>query len=204
NVCLSSSLLLLFLKTINVGHFYSDLYLFFQIPSIIARPFFLLAIGAIFYTAIVHPITYMATKSCLRWDWLVITLIWIYTLAIAVFIIFKKLDLSHPFFFILFFINFAPTIFFNIATLRALSSSGPGNGSQTLNLAKRKAFRIILSILMVLLVYYVPRLYVNLYAVIAPNDWNFLCYEVMIMLIPKFAEIAMPVIFLYSLRKLGV
>lgn len=206
NVCLFIFNLLLFLEGMHVSYPSMILYMVFFSPTITARPVFLLAICVIFYVAIVHPVTYMTVKTWRHWEWLVITLGWLYALAVNVIIIVYEVDIFGEIITVLFYNTILPSIFFNIATLRALSSSGRENGGQTLNPAKRKAFRIILSILVVLLMYYIPRVYYIVYPYILPMDYQrFMCFEGgVIMMLPKFSEVAMPVIFLYSLYKLGV
>lgn len=190
----------------SVHYFSRNLYMAVYSPTLTARPVFLLAICMIFYFAIVHPVTYMTAKPLRHWEWLVITFGWLYALAMNAIIIVYEIDIFQQVFSVLFYNTILPSIIFNIATLRALSSSCRKNGSQTLNPAKRKAFRIILSILVSLLVYYVPRVYFYIHPYIAPTDLKrFLCFEGgVIMFLPKFSEMAMPVIFLYSLRKLSV
>ncbi|XP_047657084.1 uncharacterized protein LOC125138857 [Tachysurus fulvidraco] len=175
-------------------------------PSLTARPIFLLAMCVIIYLAIVHPVTYMATKTWFHWEWLVITFVWIYTLAVNLAIVFNMYSSTHPVFMAMLLMSLPITLFFNITTMRALTSSGPGKDGQPLNPAKKKAFRIILSIQVVLLMFYVPRTYVYIYLNIAPMDYNrFICSEGQgILMVAKLSEFAMPVIFLYSVRKLGV
>ncbi|KAG7334724.1 hypothetical protein KOW79_001320 [Hemibagrus wyckioides] len=174
-------------------------------PTLTARPIFLLAMCVIFYLAIVHPVTYMTAKTWLHWEWLVVSLGWIYAMAVNVAVIVHEISIFDLIFTVLFYNTYFLSIFFNIATLRALSSSKPGIGG-TLDLAKRKAFRIILGILVLLLLYYVPRVYYFVYPFIAPMDLErFMCAEgSVIMVLPKVSELSMPAIFLYSLHKLGV
>lgn len=206
NVCLCISELLMFLNSVNIGNFYSNLYTIFYSPNYIARPIFLLGTCVIFHLAIVHPVTYLATKTWVHWVWLIITLVWIGSLVLNVALIFNENDFYKPIYLGVFFLTFPPSILFNVITLRALSSRGPGNSEQTLNPAKKKAFRIILGILVVLLLYYFPRGYLFIYPFVASNDFTrFMCVEgPVVMMLPKISEIAMPIIFLYSLRKLGV
>lgn len=206
NVCLFVFNLLLFLEAMNVNHSSEILYMVFFSPTLTARPVFLLAICVIFYLAIVHPVTYMSAKTSRHWEWLVITLVWLYALAVNVAIIVYEINIFDSILIVLFYKTILPSVVFNVATLRSLASGGPGNSGQTLNPAKRKAFRIILGVLLSLLLYYGPRVCYLAYPYIAPTDWErFQCSEgSVIMFLPKFSEVAMPVIFLYSLRKLGV
>ncbi|KAG7334723.1 hypothetical protein KOW79_001319 [Hemibagrus wyckioides] len=169
NVCLFLFNLLLFLEAMQVGIFSEILHSAFFSPTLTARPIFLLAMCVIFYLAIVHPVTYMTAKTWLHWEWLVVSLGWIYAMAVNVAIIVHEISIFDLIFTVLFYNTYLLSIFFNIATLRALSSSKPGIGG-TLDLAKRKAFRIILGILVLLLLYYVPRVYYFVYPYIAPMD----------------------------------
>ncbi|KAK3552218.1 hypothetical protein QTP86_005990 [Hemibagrus guttatus] len=205
NVCLFLFNLLLFLEAVQVGIFSNILYSAFFSTTLTARPIFLLAMCAIFYLAIVHPVTYMTAKTWLHWEWLVVSLGWIYAMAVNIAIIVHEINVFGLIFSVLFYNTYLFSMFFNIATLRALSSSKPGIGG-THDPAKRKAFRIILGILVLLLLYYVPRMYYTVYPYIAPMDFErFSCNEgAVIMLLPKFSELSMPAIFLYSLHKLGV
>lgn len=206
NVCLFVFNLLLFLEAINVNHFSDILYMVFFSPTLTARPVFLLAMCVIFYLAIVHPVTYMSAKTSHHWEWLVITLVWLYALAMNVAIIVYEIDIFNPILHLVFYNTILPSVVLNVATLRSLASGGPGDSGQALNPAKRKAFRVILGVLLSLLLYCGPRVCYLVYPYIAPMDWErFQCSEgSMVLFLPKFSEVAMPVIFLYSLRKLGV
>lgn len=206
NVCLFISYLMIFLDVVHVGAFSMNLFMFFHSPSLTARPVFFLAMCLIFYLAIVHPVTYMSAKTWRHWEWVVTTFGWLYALAINVAITVYKVDLFQPVFMMVFYSTILPSVYLHIAELRALTSGGSGDTTQTFNPTKRKAFRIILSMLLVLLLYYIPRVYFLVYPYVAPTDCQrFLCAEgSVIMMLPKFSEFAIPVIFLYSLRKLGV
>ncbi|KAI5629432.1 hydroxycarboxylic acid receptor 2-like [Silurus asotus] len=201
NICVFISQLLIFQDILHAGFFSNNLYMVLFSPSLTARPIFLLAICVIFYLAIVHPVTYMTTKALHHWEWLVTALIWLYALAINLAIIFYKLDIFQPIFMLVLSSNMFPCVFFYIEKLRVLFCS-----RQTLNPVKRKAIRLILATLIVLFFCYIPRLYFLIYLHLAPNDWHrFLCTEgLVLMMLSKFSEVAMPVIFLYSLRRLDV
>ncbi|GAA6082629.1 uncharacterized protein LOC125138857 [Tachysurus ichikawai] len=205
NVCLFVFNLMLFLEAVQVSKFSVTLYAVFFSTTLTARPVFLLTMCVIFYLAIVHPVTYMTAKPWLHWEWMVVTLGWIYALAVNVAVVVKEINIFDLVWPVLLYNTNLPSMFFNIATLRALSSSSPGSNG-TLDPAKRKAFRIILGILVLLLLYYVPRVYYIVYPYIVPTDEKrFLCAEgTVIMFLPKMSELSMPVIFLYSLHKLGV
>lgn len=205
NICLFLFNLLLFLEAVQLDTFSIILYSVFFSPTLTARPVFLLAMCVIFYLAIVHPVTYMTAKTWLHWEWLVVSFGWIYAMAMNIVVIVHEISIFHLIFTVLFYNTYLLSMFFNIATLRALSSSKSGIGG-TLDPAKRKAFRIILGILVLLLLYYVPRVYYIVYPYIAPMDFErFICAEgSVIMLLPKVSELSMPAIFLYSLHKLGV
>ncbi|TSQ23926.1 hypothetical protein Baya_11493 [Bagarius yarrelli] len=205
NVCLFISYLLLFLNSLHVDYSYT-LYVLFYSPTLTARPVFLLATSVIFYLAIAHPVTYMTTKTRLHWEWLVVTLVWSYALVVTLVIIFNKYGLFHPIYIAVFLISLPITMFFNITTLRALMSKRSRISGQTLNPVKRKAFRIILSIQVALLLYYVPRTFFFIHYYLIPSDRErFMCAEgPVIMMLPKISEFAMPVILLYSVQKLGV
>lgn len=140
NICLFISIVLILLFNLNVINFPFTLYVLFYSPSLTERPIFLLAMCMIIYLAIVHPVTFMATKAWFYWQWLVITLVWIYTLAVNVAIVYKEYNYSHPVFMAMFLISLPIMMFFNITMTRALISRGPRNDGQTLNPAKRKAF----------------------------------------------------------------
>lgn len=204
NGCLFVSHLLLFLDAVHVGHFSMTVLLLFYIPSLTARPIFLLAITVILYLAIVHPVTYMTAKTLLHWEWWVTTLVWLYTLAMDVAIIIYKTDTSQLVF-TLFHITILPIFFFNVIMLRALYSIGPGNSRQTLSSAKKKAFQLILSTLVVLLVYYFPQAYLFTYRSVAPTDWqkSQCCEGVVILMLLKFFDFAIAVISFCSLAELG-
>lgn len=211
NVFLFNFNLLLFLEVLKVNLLSLDIYYYyiydiFFSATLTARPVFLLAICVIFYLAIARPVTYVAIKTYRHWEWLVIALGWLYALAIDAVIVVYGFDVFDSIYTVLLYNVILPSMLFNIATLRALVSNGPEQNGQTLNPAKRKAFRIILSILLSLLLYYVPRMYTIVYPYIAEQDKiRFECAEgSMILFLPKISEIAMPVVFLYSLRKLGV
>lgn len=206
NIFLFLSLLLCFLEILEVYRFSMTVYMVFNSPALTARPIFLLAICMIFYFAIVHPVTYMSAKTWRHWEWLVTTLVWLYAMATIIGIIFDLYDFLNPFLKVMFFISLLLAIFFNITTLRALWSSGPGNGRQTLDPAKRKAFWVILSILAILLLYFLPRVFTFIYPYIAPTECEMFAYAwgSMFTMLPAFSEFAMPVIFLYSLHKLCV
>lgn len=206
NVCLFVFNLLLFLEGFNFNPLSYVIYDVFFSATITARPVFLLAICVILYLAIAHPVTYMTVKTYRHWEWLVITLGWLYALAIIAVIIFTDFNIFVSIYAVLLYNVVLPSMFFNIATLRALVSSGPEGNGQTLNPAKRKAFRIILGILLSLLLYYIPRICFLVYPYVAKEDGErFLCMEgSALMFLPKISEVSMPVIFLYSLQKLGV
>ncbi|GAA6082630.1 uncharacterized protein LOC125138857 [Tachysurus ichikawai] len=206
NICLSLAYLLLFLDVVHNSQFSRTLFLFFYIPSLTARPIFLLVICAIIYLAIVHPVTYIAAKTFRHWEWLIATLGWIYPLAITVCFIIYKNDTSQLVFMSLFHITNLSIFFFNIAMLRALSSKGPGNSRQPVYPNKRKAFRVILSSLVTLLMYYVTQAYFFTYCFVAPTDWQrFHCSEgLVIRMLPMLSDLAMPVLCLCSLAKLDV
>lgn len=199
-------LLLHFLNIVELNHFTMTISYMLYIPSFTARSIFLLAICVIFYFAIVHPVTYMTAKTWQHWEWLVIILGWLYAVAIDVTIVIYEIAITNPVLNVFVYIIILPIVFFNIFTLKALISSGPGSGEKTLNPAKMKAFRIILSILVVLLLYYLPQFFYCFYPNIAPADkYRFMCNEgLAVMMLPQFSEFAMPVIFLYSLTKLGI
>lgn len=183
----------------HVGHFSRTIFLVLFSPSLTVRPLFIFAVCLLFHIAIVHPVTYRSAKTLRHWKWLVVTLIWIYALAINIAIIINNIDISHPGLMVTFYISILPSIFLYIGMLRALTSSG----GQTLNQTKKKAVQLILSILVITLVYYIPRVYVLIYPLIAPMDLQrFLCSEgLVIMLLPKISEFLMPIIFLLCLSK---
>lgn len=203
DMCLFIHLLLTFLNKVRATHLSTIFSTLFYIPSLTARSVLLLAICVIFHLAIVHPVTYMGTRTLRRWAWLVNALAWFYTLAVDVAVIVYETDLSKPIFTVLFFITILPILLFNTATLKVLSSGGLGNSA---NPTKRKAFWIILSILVVLLLNYVPQFYYYIYPVMVPADAErFMCSEgLAVMMLPQFSEFALPVIFLYSLSKLDI
>lgn len=202
NICFFVACLLLFLD----DQVSMTLFLVLYIPSLTVRPVFSLVICVICYFAVVHPVTYMAAKTMHHWEWLVSTLGWLYSLIMAVVIMIYDIDIFQPIFVVVFNITILPSVFCNIGVLRALASSGTGRDRQTLNLAKRKAFLIVLSFVVAFLMYYIPRVYVFIYSYIAPVDWErFECTEgSVILMVSKFSEVAIPVVCLYSLRKLDV
>lgn len=205
NTFLFIAYLLIFLNVVHGGRFPLTVSLFFYIPSITARPIFLLTLSMISYLAIVHPTTYMMSKAFCHWEWLVTTLGWLYALAMAVSEVIYKIDTSIILFIVLH-ITILPILFFGITMIRVLCSSGPGNSSQTLNSTKRKAIMLVLSHLVALLVYYTSQVCLFIYRFIAPTDLQrFQCSEgSIILMLPRISDFLIPAISLYSLAKLDV
>lgn len=205
NMFLFISYLLIFMNVVHGTQVPLTAFLFFHIPSITARPFFLLATSAIFYLAIVHPTTYMTFKLFSHWEWLTATLGWLYALAIAVAAVIFKID-SYLIVYIILHITVLPFLFFCVTMLWALCFSGPGNSRQTLNSTKRNAFKLILSNLLAMLVYYLFQVCFLTYGIAAQTDLQgFQCSVVWtITLLPMISDFTLPAIYLYSSAKIGV
>ncbi|TSQ23925.1 hypothetical protein Baya_11492 [Bagarius yarrelli] len=206
NISVCISYLLLVLDDINACQFSMTVFLIFFSPSLTARPLFMFANCMIFYVAIVHPVTYRTAKTLRHWEWLVSALTWCFALIINLAIIIYKIDIFQLGFIMTFYSTILPSMILYVIILRTLASVGPGNGGQTLNPAKRKAFQIILSILVITLLYYIPRVLFLVYPYVAPMDWQrFLCAEgQVIILLPKVSEIVLPIIILCCLYKVDI
>ncbi|KAL6476633.1 hypothetical protein MHYP_G00151320 [Metynnis hypsauchen] len=168
-------------------------------PSFTAVPLFLVAICVDCYVAVVHPVAYLAVKNLPHRVLLCTTPVWVYTLVIWLISVIYQLSYFHPVCMMSFYVSLPAVVFFSISTLRALYSAKPGSSNQTLSPTKRRAFWIILSILVGMVVYYMPQVCFFTYRFIEPTDSERLaCLEIpLVMLLPSLCKSAAPLLHLY-------
>ncbi|KAL7860759.1 hypothetical protein AOLI_G00171080 [Acnodon oligacanthus] len=170
-----------------------------HVPSFTVVPLFLVAISVDCYVAVVHPVAYLAVKNLPHRVLLCTAPVWVYALVIWLISVIYQLSYFHPVCMLSFYVSLPAVMFFSISTLIALYSAKPGSSNQTLSPTKRRAFRIILSILVGMVVYYMPQACFFTYRFIEPTDSErFLCHEYpLVMLLPWLCKSAAPFLYLY-------
>ncbi|XDV38334.1 hypothetical protein PO909_007773 [Leuciscus waleckii] len=130
--------------------------------AVTGRPLFQCLMCVERYLAVVHPVTFLKYKP-LRYREICCTAVWIIILMSCVFPTFTFCFTSYSFHMFLFMcyylcqalLTFSIMLFCCVAVLRALKQSGPGErGREKENRMKRRAFNIIVTIIMAMLLVY--------------------------------------------------
>lgn len=121
-------------------------------------PLSMVAICLDCYLAVVHPLKYTTLRTTWKHPLLLTVFIWIYTITTETIVIVWNLPPYSYIGIITFYVALPAIIFLNTSTLQALWLSGPGRHSLTdLSPTKRRAFWIVLSILLCSLIYCLPQ-----------------------------------------------
>lgn len=125
-----------------------------------SRPLFQCCVCVERYLAVVHPVVFLKYKL-LRYKMLCSGLVWLTVLASCSSNIFLTYEIYLYFYLIMVLVLFSVKVFCCLAVLRALIQPGPAQGNRErkgTNHVKRKAFRVILFILVAMIVHYLPSL----------------------------------------------
>ncbi|XP_049323956.1 uncharacterized protein LOC125784434 [Astyanax mexicanus] len=174
-------------------------------PCYTAVPLFLVAICVDCYLAVVYPLVYMAVRNLPHRGPMCTALVWAYALTLSVTTIIYKISYFHPINMLSVYLGLPAVAFCNISTLKVLYSAGPEKTNPILNPAKRRAFSILLSILVVMVVYYLPMVLFYTYRFIVPVDREWMvCFEIpMVMLLNTVCGFSTPLVSLHSVGKLS-
>lgn len=157
------------------------------------------------YLAVVHPLKYTLLRTTWRHPLLLTVLICLYTITTETIIIVLQLPPYNYIGIITFYVALPAVIFLNVSTLRALWLAGPGRRSLTsLGPTKRRAFWVVLTVLLSSLIYCLPQVVLHTYwAVIRVRHVRFRCvWYPMVMLVPTITTAVISLQFAYRSKHL--
>ncbi|MBN3322746.1 GPR4 protein, partial [Atractosteus spatula] len=124
------------------------------------------------YLAVLHPITFLRIKDR-KYRLTCSVSVWTIILAFSIHFALNKTDYNEQIFTAIFTMAFIVMIFSNLSILRALRQSGPGRDE--MHPMKKKAFKVVLSILASVIITYLPAVWICLINKVFPSR-VFHCY----------------------------
>ena len=164
----------------------------------VGRPLFQTCICLERYLAVVHPVVFLRYKP-LRYRLACSALVWMFVIVLSAFV---EMSLSFIWFFsVLYLVVLLVHLFCCLSVLRALKRPGPGEGEREGSSDfKRRAFKIILLILIAMLVTYLPFTITSLVQDVLCVNCFFFAFNICVS-ITTVCGCILPLLYLYRVGK---